>query len=351
MINPDNHIFHQLISNKDFVLWVNQPNEDRDIFWQNWSYSNAFAQDQVLKAREFIQRLQFREDLLSTEELDGMLGKILEREACYLPVAAERPVRIGSWAQKQWLRVAAILLLSLLIGASLERINPTFDTDQVVLQAPLKKVDNPRGIKSSFLLPDGTKVHLNYESSLTFPPQFEHGERKVSLVGEAFFDVVHSDSVPFVVLAEGVAVQVLGTSFNVSSSNYQTQVSLVKGKVLVNFLDQHTGLDDQMLTPGNQIHLDRRLGKYTVTPFQTDQITGWKDGIMMFEDAGMADFFERLEKWYGVNIQIFGRPAKPWKINGRYENEMLEDILLGLKFVYNIEYQLNGKNVWIKIND
>ena len=351
MINPSNHIFIQLISNKDFVLWVNHPNEDREFFWQNWSQSNSDAQDEIQKAREFIQRLHFKDDFLSPDEIDALLGKVLEKDSCYRREKERSNLQIFPWLHRQWIRVAVILLISLLVGVSIERIYPTLEAEPVVMVLPLKTVENPRGIKSNFLLPDGSKVHLNYESSLTFPQQFTGSERKVHLIGEAFFDVVHLDSVPFVVMADGVAVEVVGTRFNVSASNYQTQVSLVQGKVLVNFLDQQSGPESQILTPGNQIHLDRRLGKSNVLPFQLERIIGWKDGIMLFQDASMPEFLDRLEKWYGVNIQVFGRPAKPWKINGRYENELLEDILLGLKFVYNIEYKINGKNVWIKIKE
>lgn len=353
MINPSNHIFTQLISNKDFVLWVKYPNEDREIFWQNWSKSNSGAHVEILKAREFVLRLQFKDDFLSPDEVDDLLGRVLSKDS-YCKSESNTPnLRVSHLIQNQWLRVAAILLVSFLVGISIERIYPTLEAEPIAVESPLRTVKNPRGVKSTFSLPDGTEVHLNYESSLTFPHQFNGLERRVELVGEAFFDVVHQDSVPFVVLAEGISIEVLGTSFNVlaSESEYQTEVSLVRGKVQVNFLDQWQGLENQMLSPGHQIHLDRRSGQYTVTPFQVEHIVGWKDGVMTFQDASMQEFINRLEKWYGVNIQVFGRPNKPWKINARYENEMLEDILIGLKFVYNIEYQLKGKNVRIKILD
>lgn len=337
----------------DFVRWVNHPNEEREIFWQNWSQSNSSAHDEILKAREFIQRLQFREDCLLPDEMDDLLGNVLAQESYQVTESSKLRLQVSTLVQKQWIRVAAILLVSFLFGVSIERAYPNLKEAGIAAEFPLRTVENPRGVKSNFILPDGTEVHLNYESVLTFPRQFDSTERRVTLVGEAFFDVAHQDSVPFVVLAEGMSIEVLGTSFNVlaSDSDYQTQVALVRGKVLVNFLDQRAGMGNQMLFPGNRIHLDRRSGQFTVSPFKLEQIVGWKDGIMLFQDASMREFINRLEKWYGVNIQVFGRPAKPWKINARYENEMLEDILIGLKFVYNIDYQFKGKNIWIKIND
>jgi len=351
--NPSSHIFIQLISNRDFVLWVNHPNEEREIFWRNWNHSNPEAHVEILKAREFIQRLRFKDDFLLPDEMDELLRKVLARDSFYNMDSDKPNSMVSPWIQNQWIRVAAILLISFLVGLSVERIYPTLDTLPIVEEFPLRKVENPRGVKSTFSLPDGTQVHLNYESSLTFPRQFNGPGRQVELTGEAFFEVAHQDSVPFIVLAEGMSIEVLGTSFNVlaSESEYQTSVSLVRGKVLVNFLDPQTGPGNQLLSPGHQIHLDRRSGKFTIAPFHVEQHVGWKDGIMVFQDASMREFIHRLEKWYGVNIQVFGRPTKPWKINARYENEMLEDIMIGLKFVYNINYQIKGKNVWIKIRD
>ena len=353
MITPSNHIFIQLISNRDFVLWVNHPNEEREIFWQNWSQSNSDSHDEILKAREFVHRLQFKDDYLLPDEMDDLLGKVLAKESYYKPEWNKPHCQIPRMVQNQWIRVAAILLVSFLVGFAIERVYPTLEAEPISVEIPLRTVENPRGVKSTFSLPDGTEVHLNYESSLTFPRQFAGTDRRVELVGEAFFDVAHYDSVPFIVLTEGMSIEVLGTSFNVlaSEADYQTRVSLVRGKVLVNFLNQRDGLENQILSPGHEVELDLRSGEFTVSPFQVEKIVGWKDGIMLFQDASMTEFISRLEKWYGVNIQVFGRPGKPWKINARYENEMLEDILLGLKFVYNIDYQIKGKNIWIKIYD
>lgn len=353
MIPTSHHIFIQLISNRDFVLWVKYPNEEREIFWQNWSKSNSEAKSEILKAREFVQRLQFKEDFLSPDEVDDMLGKVLTEDSYLKSENNTLMALVADLIHKQWVRVAAILIVTFLVGFSIERIYPTLEAEPYMVEVPSRIVENPRGVKSTLSLPDGTEVHLNYESSLTFPHEFNRSERRVELVGEAFFDVAHQDGVPFVVVAEGMSIEVLGTSFNVlaSESEYQTQVSLVRGKVLVNFLDKRVGMKNQMLSPGHQIHLDRRSGQFTVTPFHVEQVIGWKDGVLSFQDASMQDFIDRLEKWYGVNIQVFGRPNKSWKINARYENEMLEDILIGLKFVYNIDYQLRGKNVRIKILD
>nr|WP_301005395.1 FecR domain-containing protein [Lunatimonas sp.] len=214
-------------------------------------------------------------------------------------------------------------------------------------------VNNPKGRKSILKLPDGTLVHLSYESSLVFPEHFTGAIRRVELSGEAFFDVAHIDSLPFQVVADGIQLDVLGTSFNVKASKkeFNTQVSLVSGSLRVNLMDNRLQRKNHLLVPGEQLSLDRKSGTFSVGSFNVEATIAWKDGVLLFKDTGMLEFFEVLEKWYGVNIQLFGSPQKEWQMNGRYDNELLEDILVGLQFVYPIDYQIKGRNVIIKFID
>jgi hypothetical protein len=126
----------------------------------------------------------------------------------------------------------------------------------------------------------------------------------------------------------------------------------VSGKLKVHFpspLGNHKNI--HYLTPGKELLVNRNSWEFEFKPFDAEKVAGWKEGVILLEDAGMKELIDLLERWYGVDIQVFGTPKSPWKINGRYQNEKLEDILIGLEFVYGIDYQINGKNVLIKIKD
>ena len=82
------------------------------------------------------------------------------------------------------------------------------------------KVETPRGGEYALLLSDGTKVHLNAMTSLRFPVTFDNGPRKVELEGEAYFEVCKTGQ-PFIVCTQGMQVEVLGTTFNISA--YQSK--------------------------------------------------------------------------------------------------------------------------------
>ncbi|WP_209328789.1 FecR family protein [Lunatimonas salinarum] len=339
-----------MISDEEFVRWVLDPSPETTFFWENWRKNHAKNQQEFERAVEFIQRLDFGNQRLSESECDELLLAILNVDPSRQNSAVFFGGNLGNWFAKQWVRVAAILLLSFMGAFIANQFLPTVIESPTVQVPTMISVDNPKGQKSLLKLPDGTMVHLSHASSLVFPEYFSGDARRVELIGEAFFDVVHIDSIPFMVVAEGVELEVLGTSFNVNASahEFNTRVSLVTGSLRVNLLDTRLESKNHLLVPGEELSLDRKSGTYSVGSFNVDATIAWKEGVLLFKDAGMSEFFDELEKWYGVNIQLFGSPQKEWQMNGRYDNEKLEDILLGLQFVYPIEYQIKGNNVTIK---
>ena len=304
---------------------------------------------EVKKAKEFIQGLRFQQEQLTAKELDEILGKVIANERpvhrSVAPNRTESPFVIS-----QWLRVAAILILPLLAAVL---INGFFsERNPELLSEPVEWItlENPKGRKSKVTLPDGTQVNLNYESQLKFPKVFEGATRTVELIGEAFFDVVPMDTMPFIVLTGEVETMVLGTSFNIRSfeDEGETRVSLVTGKVKVNNTGRAISQGDMFLSPGEQLRFNRNSGQMQIDSFDVETVTAWKEGVILFKDANFEEFVEQLEKWYGVDFQVYGTSAKKWRVNGRYQNEKLDDILVGLKFVYGLDSKIQGKNVIIK---
>ncbi len=303
------------------------------------------------KAREFIERMRFNQAQLSASELDLLLGDIIADDEASLPPVIEK-TRKSRYAVNQWLKIAAILLLSLLSAVVINDFAPEEEqVESLPTAVEWRTVENPKGRKSKVTLPDGTRVNLNYASKLTFPKAFEGQVREVELVGEAFFDVVPNDTMPFLVRTGELTTEVLGTSFNIRffDGETETDISLVSGKVKVNHVKDKRSPTATELSPGEQFSYDRNSGKAVTTNFDVEKITAWKEGTIIFEDTGFKEFIDQLENWYGVNFQLYGNPPQNWKVNGRYQNQKLDDILTGLNFVYGLEYKIQGKNVILKI--
>lgn len=343
----------RLISDEEFKDWVLNPKPTSDKFWKRWISEHLENIDEIQTAKEFVERIKFKEQMLDADESDELLGAILRQEKMYLQRKAKTKHVYFSF-KGQYIQVASILLIILSISVLINFIT----SEEEQLSEKIKLVEwhetkNPRGRKSSIILPDGTKVTLNYESRLKFPKEFHENKRQVELVGEAFFEVTPNDTLPFIVRTGDILTEVLGTSFNITSFEWDdsTDISLVTGKVNVKSgsSDSSGYASEVTLKPGEQFTYNKFSKESNITHFDIENIVGWKNGIILFNNASFEDFIDKLEKWYGVSFQVFGNPSRTWNINGRYENQMLDDILVGLKFVYDIEYQINGKNVTLKI--
>src|SRR5690606_4885023 len=91
----------------------------------------------------------------------------------------------------------------------------------------------PKGGQYKVILPDGTAVWMNSDSKLVYPVRFDGKMRKVTLWGEAYFDVAKNAAQPFVVKADDVEIKVFGTQFNIRTYDDDggTSATLIEGRI------------------------------------------------------------------------------------------------------------------------
>lgn len=156
----------------------------------------------------------------------------------------------------------------------------------------------PAGKTAKVILDDGTLVTLNAGSQLTFPHHFREGEqREVKLLGEAFFEVTHNESRPFIVNTEELQTKVLGTKFNVRCFPKEScQVTLVEGSVLVSHDDQMAYLNpDETVSLKNEKFLE-------TSPADMDYALGWLSGEFYFDGQSLRDIMTEIGRWYNLNV-------------------------------------------------
>src|SRR5690606_25957482 len=146
----------------------------------------------------------FRKEQLSPTELDDLLGKVIASEMPIARAKVKKPKTNWLPFFNQWLRVAAILVPFVMAAVVSKEVWKDGEEEPVETQVEWVTLENPKGRKSKITLPDGTGVNLNYESRLRFPKVFEGDIRRVELIGEAFFEVVPNDSMPFIVQTNGI---------------------------------------------------------------------------------------------------------------------------------------------------
>lgn len=245
-----------------------------------------------------------------------------------------------------WLKYAAILIMVVgLVWTSYKIANR-----QVAASLPLTSVEksNPNGRKSTFELPDGTKVNLNAASELKYTDDVENSKRIVYLSGEAFFDVAKDKAKPFSVITKGISTTALGTSFNVKAyaDDPLVKVLLMTGKVGVEYLSaKSNGL---ILNPGMGAEYDSNKGDLISKDFDFEKEMGWKQGIIVLDKVGLPAVIQELERWYGVKILIQnGQKAGNWNYSGRFQNESLENVLTTMGHVKGFNHKIDNKTVTI----
>lgn len=189
-------------------------------------------------------------------------------------------------------------------------------------------------------LPDGTIVWLNATSSLSYPTSFRGDSmRKVNLTGEAYFEVSKDKFHPFVVSASNQTVEVLGTHFNISAyqNDSQTITTLAEGSVQVN---------KHILKPNQEAV--QRNGTITVHEVNAQNAISWKNGVFTFSDEPLENVMKKIARWYNVKIVFEDSADKSYLYGGaisRYEN--ITKVLDQLSEAGSMHYKIIDTTVYI----
>lgn len=200
--------------------------------------------------------------------------------------------------------------------------------------------------RAQVTLPDGTLVHLNVNSRLSFPEKFEQDSRMVQLEGEAFFEVTHDVDRPFLVQSSKLTTQVLGTSFNITSyAGEENNVTVKSGKVQVSLIDN----EDQkvFLLPNESVTLPIDSQRLITEKVDAALVIGWTSGKLEFEGVPFNEVIARLEKYYHTPLLLNNFEKKGCLITASFENKGLNFILSNLQLLVDFKYRENEKGDFI----
>jgi len=206
-------------------------------------------------------------------------------------------------------------------------------------------VSTPLASRSSFELPDGSKVWLNAGSTISFPNRFGKNARVVKLIGQAYFDV-KKDKIPFKVETKSFAVKVLGTAFDVFAyPGEDAEVTLERGKVQIETITKAvTDLD-----PGQQAIINKQDGEIEKRSIDSKAFVAWKDNRLTFVEEPLERVVLCLERWFDVSIDIEDATIKDLKVNGTIEYETISEVLNLLQITAPINYTYDKDKQIFKI--
>ncbi|WP_423129885.1 FecR family protein [Gaoshiqia sp. Z1-71] len=174
----------------------------------------------------------------------------------------------------------------------------------------------PRGKRTSLLLSDGSRLHLNSGSRAIFPVEFLNEKREVFVEGEAFFEVAHHCNKPFIVKTQDISVKVLGTKFDISTyrEDQASVVVLVEGSIQAEVNSREIQLrPNQMLTYKHDTK--------SISLEETDVLPhiSWKDGWLYCKKEKLGNVASKLSRYYDIQIEFKDKETSELILYGKLD--------------------------------
>ena len=235
----------------------------------------------------------------------------------------------------------------------------------------------PYGSKTMIVLSDSTKVWLNSGARLKYPNSFDNFTRDVYLQGEAYFEVVKNKQQPFLVHSNGMDIRVLGTKFNVKANADDDFVEavLLEGAIEVLGVKKTDGHshDVVILEPGQKLTLHVDKDEYKLQSVRTDGMfipemdhakaeinkasitknanmelsTAWTKNKLVFAKERFEVVKIKLERWYGVSIEVKDPEILNYHFTGTFDNETIEQAMSAFSTVAGCTFRINKNKVTV----
>ncbi len=199
----------------------------------------------------------------------------------------------------------------------------------------------PRGRLFKIVLPDGSRVFLNAASSLRYPTRFSHSQRKVELIGEAYFEVAGDPAHPFIVETGAKTITVLGTTFNVKaySDESYTQTTLLEGSIM---LDPHGEGKARLMKPGEQATLEN--GRLIIRKTDSREAVAWTTDLFYFSNTNLREVAHQLQRWYNIEVDFASLPEE--NLYGELPRSTpLPQLLKAIERTTNIKFKMNNNRL------
>lgn len=259
----------------------------------------------------------------------------------------------GFFRVMRWLPVAASIVLVLVIAILSIRTRQKAS----MVKAPVESkadiiVSNKSTRLARFRFSDGSIAWLRPGGILRFHKEFNNGEiRKVSLLGEAFFEVARNPRKPFIVQTGKVFTRVLGTSFNIRHrhKNFPTEVSVITGKVQVYTHKENSPGKDHSVTllPFEKAVYEEKQEVLTAKKESDLRMDLWHHTSVSFSNIPVGEVVAALNKKFKVHIQITDPEINNYLLKADFTDVNLPTVLEILSRSLDISYEISDKGIFM----
>lgn len=330
--NYDNYTIDDFVMDPFFKEWVLYSDPIHDEFWMDWKEANPAKVNRVEEARALVLSLERSKHQMSSDELISVWDTIQSN-------ITQPPKSLESYSYKSnfwhFASAAASIVLALLAWYWYE--------------LP-KKIQHQTafGETKEIMLPDSSIVILNSNSKISFVDNWEDQmAREIRIDGEAFFSVVHKvDHQPFKVLSsQNVAIEVLGTEFNVYNRSQETEVVLASGLVTLSFpVNEKEG--KILMNPGDLVEF--KESRFQRKKVDASLYTSWKDKVLNLDKTSLDEIIKMARNNYGITIEIEDEEMLKQTASGSMPLGDATNFMSQISKIFNIEIIREQNNYLIK---
>jgi ferric-dicitrate binding protein FerR (iron transport regulator) len=359
---PDHLSVEELVIDDSFINYCFQKNEADSLYWEQYVSDYPFERKKIEEAKQMVLGLHV---MLKQEHA--------EKRVSSLSLQQETKSFSKIFSIKKIFRYAAAIAAAfILMLAAKEIINVSDKTDKPTRQIAANKIldsevsyKTANGEKKVITLSDDTKIWLNAGSELRIDERYGKENRKVYLSGEALFEVIHDESLPFIVYTDKYEVKDLGTVFNVKAypGDKESETSLIRGKVEIKIAN---GKHSIFLSPNQKAVIngsnesevkEKETAKSAASPDitlrplsynQKDSAvveTAWTQNRLEIVNEDFYEMKEKLERWFNVKIIINDNEVGKYPFTATFDKEDIQQVLQALQYAYHFNYTIKSNEV------
>ncbi|MBC7891293.1 MAG: FecR domain-containing protein [Sphingobacteriaceae bacterium] len=312
-----------LAADESFQRWVLRADSDTEQHWTAFAEANPDLSDTLAEARHLVCLLRTEQEKKVQEAAQNTKTRLFASldETPVVPLGRSWWQRPATWA------AACVALLLLALGGYFSQ------------KTAAVEIRTAFGQTRVVVLPDGSTVTLNANSSLRYEPDFSETEiREVHLTGEGFFSVKHTATHQrFRVRTARMNVEVLGTEFNLTDRPTASRVVLQTGKVAVQ--SSQNPAESLTMRPGDLVEMTARQPRFTQRRVQAQRYRAWTDHLWMLQNEPLGEVARRLEDEFGLRVVFANESFRAIEVTGTVSTQNLDDLTavlsetLGLRFV------------------
>ena len=275
-----------LVLDEDFQSWVHRPTDESDLFWKKFLSRHPDKAIAVAEASDLVMQLNMPGYSFSQDEETALWHRIHQGGQPEMPVFSRTVHRY--W----WYRAASVVAILCALSFFF------------FLKGNKIIVETAYGETRMVVLPDSSTVMLNANSKISYAGKWDNESmREIKLDGEAYFEVRHKENnQPFkVTVADGVAVEVLGTSFDLYHRTAKTKVVLSSGAIRLSISSKTKKQGQILMKPGDLVEV--KGGRYDQRKVDANLYVAWTKNKLVLDRTSLREIIQMLKDNYGIDVQ------------------------------------------------